>query len=415
MTVNRHAGRSSPARMARAGTPSAPRRLSLTIIAGALALAACGGGEAEAKGPGAPGGAPPPSEVTVLTVASRPTDENLEFAGQVEAYRSVQVRARVSGVVVARFFQEGAQVRPGQELYRIDPTNYEAAHRSARASLTQAQAQLANARSLAGRLRPLLADNAVARQDVDDAETAVRSAAAQVENARAAADQSRKSLGETVVRAEIGGRVGRAALDVGSQVNGLGDVLTTIDVVDPVYVSFRPAAQEQYRWRRDPELNRAVSPGGAARVQALLPDGAPFPTEGRIGFIDPVVDPQTGTQQYRAQFANGQRLMLPGQFVRVRLLGLSRGDAIVVPQRAVIQQMGRQTVYVVGAGNRVASREVKATGWSGGDWLIESGLQAGETVVVDGVQKIGPGAVVKPVPLGTPAAGAAPVAVKENP
>jgi len=406
------AERFAAARPAAAVSPPPPRRLSLAVaLAASAALAACGG---DAKAGGPPGGAPPPAEVSVVTVAQQTTEESLEFAGQVQAFRTVQVRARVSGVITSRPFQEGAQVRPGDVLYRIDPANYAAEDRSARAGLAEAEARLGNAVSTAARLRPLLADNAVARQDVDDAETAVRQARARLEDARAAVDRSRKSLRETVVRAEIAGRVGRAALDVGSQVNGLVDVLTTIDVVDPVYVSFRPAAQEQYRWKRDPVLSQAIAPGGSARVQAVLPDGVPLPETGRIGFIDPVVDPQTGTQEYRAQFANGARLLLPGQFVRVRLLGLARGNAIVVPQRAVLQQMGRQTVYVVDASNRVAAREVTATGWSGGDWLIEKGLAPGERVVVDGVQKIGPGATVRPVPLGTPAAPA-PLAAKEAP
>jgi len=405
------AERFAAARPAALVSPPPPRHPSLAVVLATAALAACGG---DAKAGGPPGGAPPPAEVSVVTVAQQTTEENLEFAGQVQAFRTVQVRARVSGVITSRPFQEGAQVRPGDVLYRIDPANYSAEDRSARAGLAEAEARLGNAVSTAARLRPLLADNAVARQDVDDAETAVRQARARVEDARAAVDRSRKSLRETVVRAEIAGRVGRATLDVGSQVNGLVDVLTTIDVVDPVYVSFRPAAQEQYRWKRDPVLSQAIAPGGSARVQAVLPDGVPLPETGRIGFIDPVVDPQTGTQEYRAQFANGARLLLPGQFVRVRLLGLARGNAIVVPQRAVLQQMGRQTVYVVDAGNRVAAREVTATGWSGGDWLIEKGLAPGERVVVDGVQKIGPGATVRPVPLGTPAAPA-PVAAKEAP
>lgn len=366
----------------------APRHLPVLT---ALALSACG---REAPPP-----TPPPTEVSVVRVETRSTEEPLEFAGQVEAFRSVDVRSRVSGVITERRFVEGAQVRAGDVLYRIEPTPYEADYQSARAALAEAGARLANAAATERRLRPLLADNAVSRQEVDDAATALRAAQATRAAAAAAVTRARKSLEETVVRAEISGRVGRASLDVGSQVGVLADVLTVIDVVDPVYVSFRPSAEQQFRWKRDPSLRQAIAPGGGARVEAVLPDGAPYGPAGRIGFIDPVVDSLTGTQRFRAEFANGERLILPGQFVRVRLRGLARGDAIVIPQRAVLQQMGRQTVYVLGEGNRVAAREVTAAEWSGGDWLIERGLQPGERVVVDGVQKIGPGAVVRPVPL----------------
>jgi membrane fusion protein (multidrug efflux system) len=343
--------------------------------------------------------APPVTEVTVVTVAAHPVEELIEFLGEVEARRTVRVRPQVAGVITSRPFREGTEVRPGDVLYRINATIYEAEHRGARARLAEAEAELANTVSTAGRLRPLLAENAVARQDVDNAETAVKRAVASVNEARAAVDQAHKSLDETIVRAEIGGRVGLAALDVGTRVAGPGDVLTTIDVVNPIFVSFRPSAQQQFAWKRDPALRRAIAPGGSARVEAILPDDTPFPIAGRIGFIDPVVDPQTGTQQYRAEFANPDRMLLPGQFVRVRLRGLTRNDAIVVPLRAVLQRMGRQTVYVVDAANKVAAREVKGTSWSNAEWLIEQGLTTGERVVVDGVQKIAPGAVVRATPL----------------
>jgi len=350
--------------------------------------------------------APPPPEVSVVTVAPRSVDETIEFMGEVEAWRSVQVRAQVAGVIVNRPFQEGAQVRVGDVLYRIDRTTYEADWRSAKAGLADAEAQVANAQTNADRLHALVADNAVSREEVDNADAQLKQARAAVENMQAAVDRARKNLDDTVVRAEIAGRVGRAVLDVGTRVTGPGDVLTTIDVVDPIYVSFRPAAQQQLRWRRDPRANRALQPGGAASVQAFFPDGTPFPVAGQIGFVDPVVDRLTGTQQFRAQFANQDRLLLPGQFVRVRLRGLVRDSAIVVPERAVLQQMGREVVYLVGKGDTVAAQQVSATDWSGGQSLIERGLAGGDRVVVDGVQKASPGRIVRPVALSDSAATA---------
>ncbi len=217
-------------------------------------------------------------------------------------------------------------------------------------------------------------------------------------------DRAKKNLDDTVVRAELSGRVGKALLDRGTRVRGSDDVLTSIDVLDPIYVTFRPSTQQLLAWRRDPRTSRMLMPGGAVKVQAILPDGSTAPTVGRLSFIDPVLDPATGTQQFRAEFGNPNRVMLPGQFVRVRLLGLVRDSAIVVPQRAVLQQMGRQNVFVVAAGDTVRVREVVATDWAGDQWLIERGLAPGDRVIVDGLQKVGPGLKVRPVPAGADSA-----------
>lgn len=348
---------------------------------------------------------PPTPEVAFITVAPARVEEDAVFTGQVQAFRTVQVRAQVSGVIVARPFTEGAEVHAGDVLYRIDAVTAEADVRSARARLADARARLDNATTHAGRLRPLLEGNAVAKQEVDNAESQVAQGRAGVEEAQGALDAAQKRLTETVVRAEISGRVGRAMLDLGARVAGLGDVLTTIDVLDPIYVSFRPSAEQQLRWRRNPAAWRALAPEGGARIEISLPDGSTLPQAGRIGFIDPVVDPATGTQEYRAQLPNPSRILVPGQFARVRIRGLTRDSAIVVPQRAVVQQMGRQVIYVVGAGDKVEAREVKTAEWSGAGWLVESGLSPGDKVVVDGVQKIGPGAVVRATPLADSAGG----------
>jgi membrane fusion protein (multidrug efflux system) len=356
-----------------------------------LTLTACGKN-------GAPP-AMPPTEVSVVTVEPGPVADPLELTGAVQGYRTVQVRSQVSGVIIARPFREGSQVKAGEVLFRIDPTTYDADYRSAQAQAADAEARLANAESNASRLRPLLADNAVSQQDVDNAESAVKQARAALDAAKAGADAARKNLSESTVRAEISGRVGRALLDVGTRVTGSSDVLTTLDVLDPVYVSFRPSSEQQLAWRRDPGTRKAMQPGGTARVEAVFADGTTFPTQGKIDYVDPVVDPATGTQEYRAKFDNPNHLLLPGQFVRVRILGLVRDSAIVVPQRAVMQQLGHQSVYVVGKGDSVSVRSVVGAGWVGDKWVIDSGLVAGDRVVVDGILKIRPGAVVKPVAL----------------
>jgi membrane fusion protein (multidrug efflux system) len=354
-----------------------------------LGAAACGGGT--------PQQAPPPTEVSVVQVAPQQIDQVHEFVGNVEASRSVQVRAQVGGVIIARPYNEGQSVKPGDVLFRLEQTQYDAEYRRALAQLADAEARQLNASQNLERLTPLLRDNAISRQDYDAAVAQQGSAQAAVENARAAADWAKKNLDETVVRAEIAGRVGRAQLEVGTRVRGPEDVLTMIDVLDPIYVTFRPAAQQLLSWKRDPRTNRALVPGGPLVVEAVLPDGQALPTRGRLDFIDPVLDPATGTQEFRAEFSNRDRLLLPGQFVRVKLLGLVRDSAIVVPQRAVVQAMGRQSVYVVGAGDTVHVKDVEASDWTGDQWIIERGLAAGDRVIVDGIQKVGPGAVVKPV------------------
>lgn len=341
----------------------------------------------------------PPPEVTFIIAEPTATEDNLQFVGQVDAFRTVQVRAQASGVVLARPFTEGAQVRAGDTLYRIDPTSADADARSARARLAEAQARLSNSETQVARLRPLLVGNAIAKQEVDNAESQLLVARASVDEAHGAVDAAQKRLNETVVRAEIGGRIGRAMLDVGARVAGVSDLLTTIDVVDPVYVSFRPSADQQFRWRNNPIARKALAIGGDGRIALILPDGSDYPRTGKIGYIDPVVDARTGTQQYRAEFSNPDRVLVPGQFTQVRIRGLMRDSAIIIPQRAVLQQMGQEVVYVLGDSNKVAARVVKATEWSGKNWLIEKGLNAGDKVVVDGVQKISAGTVVRPKQL----------------
>jgi len=343
--------------------------------------------------------APPLPEVAVVTIAPRTVNQDLNFVGTVEASRSVQVRAQVEGVIVQRAFVEGRLVSAGETLYRIDPTTYDAAWRGAKARLAEAEARLANAEQNLARLKSLVSVNAISRQEYDNAEAEAKAARATVEDAHAVVDQAKKNLDDTSVRAELGGRVGKALLEAGARVRGSDDILTTIDVLDPIYITFKPSGQQLLSWKRDPRSSNLLVPGSPLKVTAILPDNRPAPTTGRITFIDPVLDPATGTQTFRASFHNLGRLMVPGQFARVKLAGLTRDSAILVPQRAVLQQMGREIVYVVGVGDSVKPRDVDATGWSGDQWLIEEGLAAGDRVVVDGIQKIGPGLVVKPVPL----------------
>jgi membrane fusion protein (multidrug efflux system) len=354
-----------------------------------VGASACRNGEAK------PPAGPPPPEVGVVAIASRSLPLSYEFVGEVQPIKRVEVRARVDGVIESRPFTEGAFVKAGDVLYRLERVRYDAAYRSA-------SARVANARRTLGRLEPLLVREAVAQQDVDDART-------ELEAAEAALDEARKDREDAVVRAEISGRVGRTRLEVGARVTGPADLLTTVEQLEPVYITFRPSTQDLLRWRQDPASRDLIRPGSTLRIRVVLPDGTELPREGRLDFVSSSLDPATGTQEFRASFTNKDLLLVPGQFVRVRLEGFSRDSALAVPRRAVQQALGRQFVLVVGQGDTVAARDVQPGPWSGDAWIIERGLALGDRVVVDGVQKALPGRVVHPVPLAdstaAPAAG----------
>ena len=352
------------------------QRLSVAMLA--LAAAACSRSDATPT-------APPPPEVGVLTVERRTLPLSYEFVGEVQPIKRVEVRARVDGVIEARPFTEGSMVKAGQVLYRLERVRYDAAFRSA-------SARMANARRTLERLEPLLERNAVAQQDVDNARTEVDAAEAVYEDAR-------KNREDAVVRAEIGGRVGRTRLEVGARVTGPADLLTTVEQVDPVYVSFHPSSQDQQQWRQDPRSRKLIQPGSALVVRVVLPDGTELPRQGKLDYVSPSVDPATGTQELRASFGNDDLALVSGQFVRVRLQGFERDSALAVPRRAVQQSLDQQFVLVVGKGDTVQARDVDTGTWSGDWWIVEGGLEPGDRIVVDGVQKAAPGSPVRPVAL----------------
>lgn len=327
----------------------------------------------------------------MLTLAPADVSTSYEFPATVQPYRRIEVRARIDGVILDRAFTEGDQVRVGQVLYRLDKVRTEAAYRAA-------QARAENARQTLARLEQLLPEQAVAQVDVDNAR-------AELELAQAALDQARKDLDDSVVRAEIAGRVGRTNLDVGARVTGPADLLTTIDVVDDVYVSFRPSTQQLLAWRQDPEARRLIQSGSGAKVEVVLPDGTVIPRSAHLDYVAPSLDAATGTQEFRAHFDNSDRLLMPGQFVRARLGGFVQHHALAIPQAAVQQALGRQFVYLAGPGDTVISRDIQPGPWSGSSWIIERGLDSGDRVIVDGLQRARPGAVVRPVPVRDSAAG----------
>lgn len=378
-----------------AGWPSSVRA-PLPALLLLLGAAGCGGAKAPA--------APPPPEVSVVMLTPRDVEAHYEFVGQAEASKKVEVRSLLPGVIVERPYVEGTDVPKGAVLFRIEPTTYEAVLRSAEAQLSDAQARLTNATRNLARLRPLLAERAVAQKDVDDAETEAASARAAVDAARAAVDKARKDYDDTWVRAEVAGRAGRALLVLGARVAGPNDILTTVEQIDPIYVNFSPSDQEVLRWRSDIAAGRiTVASGVPQDAEVTLSDGSTFPSKGRVSFADISLQPQTGTLQLRAEFKNPERSLLPGQFVRVHILGVTRKGALLVPQRAVQQGLTGSFVYVVDKEGKATARDVVLGPIQGGDYVIETGLTAGERVVVDGIQKVVAGQPVR-VASGAPAA-----------
>src|SRR5438067_4453446 len=268
------------------------------VLVGVGVLVLTAGAAAFRRAPSAPA-APPLSEVSVLTVVPETVSARYEYVGQADASRSVEVRSQVTGVVVARPYAEGTDVAKGTLLFRIDPTTYEAAYRSA-------QARLANADRTLAQLKPLLAARAVAQKDVDDAQQAF-------DQARAAVDQTKKDYDDTFVRAELSGRAGRAQLELGARVTGSGDLLTTVEQVDPIYVNFSPSDDDLLRLRRDIADGRLLMPPAprALAVQVTLADGSLLPAAGELNFADLGLQPATGTLQLRAQLKNPQHVLLP--------------------------------------------------------------------------------------------------------
>lgn len=366
----------------------------------AAALVACGDGKPPAGAGPAGGAAPPPPQVGVVTVQPAPVALQIELPGRVEAQRVAQVRARVGGIVLERAFTEGAEVRAGQVLFRIDPAPYQAALDSALAQQQRAEAALAQARLTADRLRPLAQIQAVSQQESAAADAAAKVAEADLAAARAAVQVARLNLGHATVTAPIGGRIGRALVTEGALVSAAeATPLALIQQLGSVYVNFTQPGGETLRLQRALAAGRLHKNVDALVVRVVLEDGSELPRPGRLLFSDVAVDAATGQVTLRAEVPNPQGLLLPGQYVRVRLAPATLPAAVQLPQQAVTRTAQGDTVMVVGPDDKPAVRPVQIAGGQDGQWVVTGGLQAGEKVIVDGFQKMFvPGAPVKPVP-----------------
>ena len=365
-------------------------------------LQACGGDKPAAQ-------ALPPAEVRFIKAESVTVPVIREYVGNIAAYRSVQVRARVEGVLLKRHYTEGTQVKQGDLLYSIDPDNYEAALSDAQAALAQAEANLANAKAREARYAPLAREDAISKQDYDDAATQLRQAEASVQSARSQLDRAKLNLGYTKVHAAESGRIGASLVPEGALVGkGEPTLLTTIDKLDPIYVNFTIPDRDALILRRAIRTGE-IKAGTGQNAQLTLPDGSAHQEGGSIDFADSKINPQTGTITLRAILSNkSDPQLLPGMFVNVHLTVGQRPGAIVIPQKAVIKLPSGHAAFVVTADNKAERRDLVVGEWVKDGWLIEKGLAAGDQIIVDGIQKVQPGATVKPTPYVSPAAAAEP-------
>lgn len=376
-------------------------------VALASLLAACGGGQPAAGGP--PAGGMPPAEVGVVTVTPGDVGLLTELPGRLEASRTAQVRARAAGILLKREFTEGSDVKAGQRLFTIDPAPYQAALQTAQASLARAEANLAQARALAERYAPLVKENAISQQEYASAVAAQKTAEADVAAGKAAVQTATINLNYASVTAPIAGRIGRALVTEGALVGqGEATQLAVVQQINPVYVNFTQSVSDVYRLQKAQKDGRLKGAGDqAASVRVVLEDGTEYGRPGKLLFSDLTVDQGTGQITLRAEVPNPEGTLLPGMYVRVRLEQATAGNAITLPQQAVTRSAQGDSVMVVDAEGKAVRRTVKVGGQQNGQWVILDGLKAGEQVMVDGFQKLRPGATVKPVPWTRPGTGEA--------
>ncbi|GAB3341267.1 efflux RND transporter periplasmic adaptor subunit [Marilutibacter aestuarii] len=355
----------------------------------ALVLSACGGGEEQAQGQ------MPPPEVGVVTVQPGNVPLEKDLVGRLAPYRSADVRARVPGVLQRRVYEEGSDVKAGQVLFRIDPDQLQASLGQAQASLAAAKAEYANAKANADRARRLAPERFVSQSDLDNALAAERSAGAAVQQAEAALDNARISLGYATVTSPIDGRANQQQVTEGALVGqGSPTLLTTVDQIDPLYVNFSMSVSDLDQARR--ALGGRET--GDADVQVMLPDGSQYEHPGKLDFSGNVVDPATGAVALRAIVPNPERRLLPGTYVTLKAVLGQQAGAFLVPQAALQRDDRGPFLMVIGADGNVVRKDVVANRTQGSDWVIGSGLEAGDQVVVSGLQRVQPGQPAKGTP-----------------
>jgi membrane fusion protein, multidrug efflux system len=375
------------------GLRAAGRPLRVTLLCASLAVlvSGCGQGRSESAHAAAPAAAALPA--TVLQVEPQRVPIVVDAVGQVEGSKEVEVRARVSGILLKRSYKEGDVVSAGVRLFKIDPAPFEIALAQARAQLAQEQARNDQARRDAARLKPLAEQKAVSRKEYDDARSNLNLSTATLQAAQASVRQAELNLSYTDVTAPVSGVSGRAVRSEGSLVSaGTDSLLTTINQLDPIWVRFSLAESDLNKLPQ----GRLVR-GAKTEVSLVLPNGTRYPEKGRLNFAATQIDPKLGTQQLRAEFDNPKVQLLPGQFVRVHLVAGMRDNVFLVPQTAVMEAEAGYMLFVMDKDNKAALRPVQLGDWIGSDWMVLGGLAAGDRVIVDNLLRLRPGVTVSPL------------------
>jgi membrane fusion protein (multidrug efflux system) len=337
--------------------------------------------------------APPPPGVTVSSVVQKDVPVYQEWVGTTAGNVNADIRPKVEGFLLKRLYTEGSYVKRGQPMFQLDPRQAQASVEQAQGKLEQARAALAQAQIDVKRYTPLVAEKAVSQAELDKAHSMETAAKAQVDASQATLDNSKLNRGWTTVASPISGIAGIAKVSVGDLMTP-STVMTTVSTVDPIYVDFSISEQDYLRFVRE-GIGRAASKS----LELFLGDGSLYPQRGRGLFANREVDAKTGTIQIRAEFPNPGNVLRPGQYARIRSQTEERKGALLIPQRAISELQGVYQVGVVGSDNKVAIRAVKPGPQFGDMWVIESGLQPGEKVVVDGLQRLRDGMTVAPTPF----------------
>lgn len=366
----------------------------LVITAAVLLLCGCD------RRPPAP--APRVEQVSAVTVQPQRLVLTTELPGRSAAYLIAEIRPQVNGIIQKRLFVEGSDVKAGQVLYQIDPAPFQAALDSAKASLAKSEANLIVTRLKFDRYKGLLEEKAVSQQDYDDREAALKQALADIEYCKAAVETARINLDYTRVTAPISGRIGRSNVTDGALVTAYQSLaLATIQQLDPIYVDVPQSTSELLRLKRRLEGNHLHQDGSNQnKIKAILEDGSEYPLTGSLQFRDVTVDPTTGSVVLRAVFPNPEGLLLPGMFVRAVVREGTNEQAILIPQQAVSRDpKGNPLALIVDQENKIQQRMLALDRAIGDKWLVSSGLAPGDQVVVEGAQKVRPGASVNVIPF----------------
>lgn len=358
-----------------------------------LSLAACGD---QGQAPVAQQAAP---EVGVVTLKPQEAKISTVLPGRVVAYQTSEVRPQVTGILLKRDFVEGAEVREGDLLYEIDPVQYKAALASSEAAVQRAEATLVSVKLKAQRKTQLLQTNAASQQDVDDAVAAYKQGEADLKAAEANRDTAAISLDRTKVTASISGRIGKSSITPGALVTASqATAMTTVQQLDPVYVDLDQSTSEMERLRGQIAGGKLTRPADGVQVELLMESGKTYGHKGKYGFTDASVNESTGSVSSRAVFANPERALLPGMYVRARVVAGVDANAILVPQRAVSRNpLGQAVAMFVDKDGKIEQRTLDLGEDVDGNWLVLSGARAGDRLVVEGTQKARPGAAVKTV------------------